>query len=138
MLINLNPIKTMKPSKIKDVVACLFCSILFVKGYCQTDTLAVQVDTLAVDTVPKVAISIESAPIPSGKQPVYKLKPAVDIPLSLATAGWSLYAFTKIYSKDDSSPEEIQSLRVSDINRFDRWAADVYSEKAADVSDFLF
>ncbi len=128
----------MKRLKVKYVVACMLCSAMFMKSYSQAETTIIRVDTLAVDTVPKASISMESAPMPAGKQPVYKLKPAVDIPLSLATAGWSIYAFTKIYSKDNSSIEDIQSLRVSDINRFDRWAADVYSEKAADASEFLF
>jgi membrane-associated phospholipid phosphatase len=122
----------------KDVLGCVLCSFLFMKTYSQMDTLAGQADALAVDSVPKITNSVQSAPVDLSNQPVYKLKPAVDIPLSLATAGWSIYAFTKIYSKDNSSLEEIQSLRASDINSFDRWAADVYSEKAADVSDFLF
>jgi membrane-associated phospholipid phosphatase len=138
--------KSMKRLKIKVLLVCSVCSLLFVKSYSQVDSLAteqqdplvVRVDTLAVDTTTNVTNSFQSATISAGKQPIYKLKPAVDIPLSLATAGWSLFAFTKIYSKDNSSLEEIQSLRISDINSFDRWAADVYSEKAADNSDLLF
>ncbi|ANE53658.1 hypothetical protein SY85_21820 [Flavisolibacter tropicus] len=72
------------------------------------------------------------------KQPVYKLKPAVDIPVTAVGSGWSMYAFTKIYSKDPSTVEDINSLRKEDINGFDRWAADVYSPKAANTSDFFF
>lgn len=136
----------MKRSKMRVVIACFVSSFFYVNGFGQADTLTVEqedtqvtrVDTLAVDTVPKVTNSLQSATFSAGKQPVYKLKPAVDVPLSLATAGWSIFAFTKIYSKDNSSIEEIQSLREGDINRFDRWAADVYSEKAADVSDLFF
>lgn len=136
----------MKRSKMIVVIACFVSSFFYVNGFGQADTLTVEqevsqvtrVDTLSVDTVPKVTNSLQSTTISTGKQPVYKLKPAVDVPLSLATAGWSIFAFTKIYSKENSSIEEIQSLRESDINRFDRWAADVYSEKAADVSDLFF
>ena len=71
-------------------------------------------------------------------QPIYRLKPAVDVPLTLAFAGWSLYGFTKIYNKTPSTTEEVENLRISDINGFDRWAADVYSEKADAISDIPF
>jgi len=128
---------------IKIALACFVSSFLFLKSYSQEDTLSdvreVHDDTLAVDTLPhQLSGSNQSLAFNGDKQPIYKLKPAVDVPLSLATAGWSLYAFTKIYSKENSSIEDIQSLQVSDINGFDRWAADVYSEKAADISDYLF
>lgn len=92
-----------------------------------------QQDSLIVDT-----ISINKTQEPSPDQEVYNLRPAVDIPLTVATAGWSIYAFTKIYSKDPSTAEEILSLNKNDINSFDRWAADVYSDKAARSSDFFF
>ena len=92
-----------------------------------------QQDSLTVDT-----ISINKAQESIQDQEVYNLKPAVDIPLTVATAGWSVYAFTKIYSKDPSTAEEILSLNKNDINSFDRWAADVYSDKAARRSDYFF
>ena len=63
------------------------------------------------------------------KQKIYTLKPAVDIPVFAAGAGWSGYAFTKIYSKDKSSEAKILSLDVNDINGFDRWAVRPHSEK---------
>jgi len=69
---------------------------------------------------------------------VYKFNPAVDIPVTLVGTGWSGFALTKIYSKESSSVAKINSLRVSDINSFDRWAADIHSDKAADASDILF
>lgn len=69
---------------------------------------------------------------------VYRLKPSVDIPVTTIGAGWSLYAFTKIYSKDPSTKEQILALNKNDINSFDRWGADVYSDKAANTSDFFF
>ncbi|HEY0750471.1 MAG TPA: phosphatase PAP2 family protein [Chitinophagaceae bacterium] len=92
-----------------------------------------QQDSLIVDT-----ISINSVQESTQDQEVYDLKPAVDIPITVTTAGWSIYAFTKIYSKNPSTVEEILSLNKNDINNFDRWAADVYSDKAARSSDFFF
>lgn len=130
----------MKPVKMKVALNCLGALFFTVNGFSQDDTLnsLSHLDTVPVDEVAKVMDTTYSIPVPMDKQPVYKLKPAIDIPLALGTAAWSIYGFSQIYSKDDSSPEEIQSLRKSDINRFDRWGADVYSEKAADVSDILF
>jgi membrane-associated phospholipid phosphatase len=68
---------------------------------------------------------------------VYKIKPALDIPITVAGAGWSLYSFSKIYNREHSTEDEINALNPDDINGFDRWAYKVYSEKAATVSDYF-
>jgi membrane-associated phospholipid phosphatase len=49
-----------------------------------------------------------------------------------------MFGLKEIYSKPNSTPERIRSLNKSDLNGFDRWAADVYHEKAAATSDVLF
>jgi membrane-associated phospholipid phosphatase len=72
------------------------------------------------------------------KVKTYKLKPAVDIPLTAIGTGWSLYAFTKIYSKDKSPEEVILSLDKQDIPAFDRHGADVYHPEANKIGDLLF
>jgi membrane-associated phospholipid phosphatase len=72
------------------------------------------------------------------KEPVYTLKPVVDIPLTAAAAGFTVYGFSKIYSKEASTLQQIQNLKKEDINGFDRWAAGLHSQKAADVSDLFF
>lgn len=71
-------------------------------------------------------------------QEVYKLRAASDIPVTAIGTGWSLYAFTKIYSKDKSSEEKILSLDKNDIPSFDRHGADVYHPKASEVANTLF
>jgi membrane-associated phospholipid phosphatase len=71
-------------------------------------------------------------------QEVYKLKAASDIPITAIGTGWSLYAFTKIYSKDRSSEEKILSLDKNDIPSFDRRGAEVYHPKADELGDMLF
>jgi membrane-associated phospholipid phosphatase len=68
----------------------------------------------------------------------YKLRPGADIPVTAIGTGWSLYAFTKIYSKDKSSEEDILSLDVNDIPRFDRHGASVYHPEADDLGNLLF
>lgn len=69
---------------------------------------------------------------------VYKLKPASDIPVTAIGTGWSLYAFSRIYSKDRSSVEKILSLDKNNIPSFDRRGASVYHPKADNVGDMLF
>ena len=69
---------------------------------------------------------------------VYKLKPAIDIPIIAAAGGWSYYALSKIYKKDSSSIEDVLSLNKNNINGFDRWAADVYHPHAEITSDKFF
>ncbi len=69
---------------------------------------------------------------------VYKLKPASDIPVTAIGTGWSLYAFSRIYSKDRSPVEKILSLDKNNIPSFDRRGASVYHSKADNVGDMLF
>jgi membrane-associated phospholipid phosphatase len=72
------------------------------------------------------------------KHPIYKFKPAVDIPIFIVGAGWSAYAFTKIYSKPPSTEEEVLSLDKNNINGFDRWAVRPYSESLDRISYYPF
>jgi membrane-associated phospholipid phosphatase len=72
------------------------------------------------------------------RQQVYKLKPAVDIPVFAVGAGWSAYAFTKIYSKEHSNVETILSLDKNDINWFDRWAVRPYNKSIDKASYYPF
>ena len=116
----------------KKVFVCLgFTSMCFF-GKTQDDSLSTTVmNSSGIET------NVTTSTSETG-EPVYKLKPKVDIPLTVATAGWTIYGFTQVYSKDNSTEEQINRLNVNDINGFDRWAADVWSEKAADASDLIF
>ena len=110
-------------------------------GSSQKDPVVGKDAQLKGDTVSSTATtSLPLSPSASEKDKnrVYKLKPAIDVPLTAAGSAWTLYAFSKIYDRDPSSVEKIESLNTSSIPRFDRWAADVYSEKAADASDLFF
>lgn len=69
---------------------------------------------------------------------VYKLKPAIDIPITVATVGWSLYGMSVIYGRDQVPATEIAALSPQNINAFDRPAADNYDTKAKSLSDKFF
>jgi membrane-associated phospholipid phosphatase len=124
---------------IRSIFTGLLCMASALNSFGQTGSLAVQADSTQVDsTIVESDIVARPAYADEPASPVYRLKPAVDIPLTAVSAGWSIYAFSKIYSKDPSTLQQIQSLRKEDINGFDRWGADVYSDKAAKSSDFFF
>ena len=69
---------------------------------------------------------------------VYHLNLGADIPVTAIGTGWSLYAFSKIYSKDPSDPETILALKKSDVNGFDRWAIRPYNKKVDEISYIPF
>jgi hypothetical protein len=105
--------------------------------------LAPATDTVTVDTTVAVMDITENKsrrrpPIDHSLGPVYKLKPAVDIPYTIAATAFSLWGFSNIYNKPSSTEAQINSLRTSDINGFDRWAAEKWDEKADKNSDMLF
>jgi membrane-associated phospholipid phosphatase len=133
----------------KFVLLCISISLFNINGNAQSNPSGgVQTDTLinrdsiikndSIVTVTSAQLQTPTIPGQKNKGQVYKLKPIVDIPLIAAGSAWTLYAFSKIYDRDPSTVEKIQSLNVNSIPRFDRWAADVYSEKAADASDMFF
>jgi len=92
--------------------------------------------TLSVNT--KINNSKSKSVQYGSNEPVYKLNLAVDIPVTAVTAGWSLFAFPKIYDKDPSTDAAINNLSRRNINGIDRWASYVYSEQAAKTSDLFF
>ena len=113
---------------VKTLIACVAALFLFPQLNAQNDSTPVTpvtVDTLVVDTLPVMSYNRGEKPII--KQPVYKLKPAIDFPFTAVNSAWALYALTKIYKKPQSDEEQILSLNKNDINGFDRWAVRPYS-----------
>jgi membrane-associated phospholipid phosphatase len=104
-----------------------------------TDTVrlhAIAADSVQVDKV--VTMQPDPEPIRNNNQEVYRIRPGIDWPLTLAGTAFSLYGFKQIYGKDKVPEATILNLRKSDINSFDRWAADVYASGAAKMSDGPF
>jgi hypothetical protein len=125
----------------------LILNILFITCYGQTDTIPTSRDTIHAPDEDTIILQATSAPVQTTEpirirlddgEEVYRLKPAVDIPITVLAGGWSVYAFSKIYNKDPSTKDQIDALNKDDINGFDRWGADVYSDKAANTSDIFF
>ena len=110
------------------IILLFFCS----QAVAQDTTVQVPVGAV-IDTSYPPAI-LKSKPV----GPIYNYKPAISLPITAVTAGWSGYAFTKIYSKPESTTEEIYALDKNDINKFDRWVAGNYDEKMDKFSYFPF
>lgn len=66
------------------------------------------------------------------------IEPWVDIPLTLALDGYSLYGMGVIYSRPVQPQATILSLDKNNINKLDRRVVDNYSLKAKDMSDYFF
>jgi membrane-associated phospholipid phosphatase len=64
----------------------------------------------------------------------YKIKPTVDIPLVVGGAALDLYNFGKISNKNSTSLARLQSLKISDLDWFDRWAVHPYSHSIDKLS----
>jgi membrane-associated phospholipid phosphatase len=106
----------------------------------QDSTVMVQ-DTLKTATIVSVNEPVTNATIDESwkkKQPVYRLKPAIDIPVTAVTTAISLFGFSKIYNKDHLTVAQVESLDPKTINRFDRPATRHYSESATKVANLLF
>jgi len=119
--------------KLLALCATYFCVFASVRA--QQDSARIDTATITRDTTPLVQMQAVENEKPI---PVYKLNPAVDIPITAVGTAWSLFAFTKIYSKDGSSAEQVLALQKSDVNGFDRWGIRPYSEKVDKASYIPF
>ena len=125
--------KTIKETCMKKIATTLLCSCALLSAAFAQDSLTVKpADSAVVVSNDNVQF------MQTKKHQVYKIKPGVDIPVLLIGAGWSGYAFTKIYSKDPSTEEQIENLDRNDVIPFNRSAIDHYSQKAKDVGDAFF
>jgi len=68
----------------------------------------------------------------------YRIKKSVDIPLIVGGAAYTLYGFGQIQNKDGSTLQQVQDLRESNINWFDRWAVHPYSKNTDNASYIPF
>lgn len=98
-------------------------------------------DTIKTDTIVSVNEPVTKITIDESgtrNEPVYKLKPGIDIPVTAVTTATTLFGFSKIYNKERLTVDEVESLDPRNVNRFDRPATRHYSERATKVADFLF
>lgn len=68
----------------------------------------------------------------------YQLKPVIDIPVVVVGTAVDLYNFAAIGKKNATSLAKLQSLKISDLNWFDRWAVHPYSHSVDQLSYIPF
>jgi membrane-associated phospholipid phosphatase len=74
----------------------------------------------------------------NGEEQVYKINPAVDIPIVAVGSVWSVYALSKVYTKTPPTVAEIQGLNKDNIPAFDRWSIYPYNDKLEKLSYYPF
>lgn len=92
---------------------------------------------ISAQQLDSATIIIENKVTPQ-KAHVYKIRPWIDIPATVAFAGWSFYGMSVIYGRDLVPVEELNALDKENINSFDRPIASNYSTKAKAASDLFF
>ncbi len=116
-------------------------------GIAQEDTSIIKTDSAAVSSAladttepePLTTMSLNTVKVKKERPgQVYRLNAGADITISAISAGWSAFAFTKIYSKDPSTGEQILNLREENVPGFDRWAIKPYNEKIDKASYIPF
>src|SRR5690349_15474194 len=126
----------MKNTLLPMLVALFISSRLFSQDSTGTIRDTIKTDTILSVNEPVSTSTIDESPKKAG--PVYKLKPAIDIPITAVTTATTLFGFSKIYNKDRLTVDEVESLDPRNVNRFDRSATRHYSEKATKVANLLF
>ena len=84
------------------------------------------------------AFADDSIPGVPQHMPIYTIKPSVDIPLVVGGAAWDLYGFAEIGKKNPTSLAKLNSLKISDLDWFDRWAVHPYSHSIDQLSYMPF
>ena len=124
------------PTKVS--LTFILCVFIGSNVFSQIDSQATQApDTNSNAIEIKNQEIVAKAPVVS-HQKIYKLNPAIDVPIIVVGTGWSLYAFTKIYVKGHSSEQTILDLKISNVNSLDRWAVYSYDEHLDKVSYYPF
>jgi membrane-associated phospholipid phosphatase len=132
----MSEIERMKNTLLPMLVALLISGHLIAQ-----DSTGMVRDTIKSDTIVSVNEPVSNSIIeefPKKKEPVYKIKPAIDIPITAVTTAATLFGFSKIYNKERLTIDEVESLDPRNINRFDRPATRQYSESATRVANMLF
>lgn len=122
-----------------SLFSLLFCAA--VPGFAQDDTLLAsneeEHEKISLTTPARLPFADDGMPSTNSDER-YLLKAKVDIPIIAVGSIWSGYAFTKIYSKDKSTPEQVERLDKNNLIFLDKWAAGKSSKLADKQSNYLF
>ncbi|HMH23033.1 MAG TPA: phosphatase PAP2 family protein [Puia sp.] len=69
---------------------------------------------------------------------VYKINTRVEIPVTVAAAGYTMYGFAQESKKSGSTPAIVNALKISDLNWLDRWGVRPYNRSVDKLSYLPF
>src|SRR5688572_19298937 len=127
----------------KEFLLMLLAVIAFESGFAQADTTVKTTDSVyasLTDTPLAMTAPISVTKVKKQRKPgqVYNLDAGADITVTALAAGWSAFAFTKIYSKDDITHEQLAGINRENVPGFDRWAIRPFNEKIDKASYIPF
>ena len=122
-------VQDLKPAIAKLFMRFLYAT-LFIFLFAQSKLVAQQTDS-SKNNVGNDKEHLTSAP-------VFRIKPGLEIPLTLAFDAWSIYGMSVIYGRDAVPVSEILQLDKKKVNKFDRPITNNYSIKAKELSDKFF
>ena len=102
----------------------------------KSSILSIAVTCISLNVFSQYSDSAGNANTKSNK--VYKIRPWIDVSAGVVLGGLALGGMNIIYGRDQIPLAEVQALKKSDINRFDRPIADNYSTTAKSTSDLFF
>lgn len=127
--------------RMKNTLLPMLTALLMSSQLLAQDSTGIVRDTIKTDTIVSVNEPVTKIMIQESsqkKEPIYKIKPGIDIPVTAVTTATTLYGFSKIYNKERLTVDEVESLDPRNVNRFDRSATKHYSERATKVADIFF
>jgi membrane-associated phospholipid phosphatase len=83
-------------------------------------------------------IGILTGEIAAKRATVYNIKPAIDIPVTVALGAPSIYLLTIIFSKTPTPESEILKLDKNNVPAIDRWSAGWHDDKLDKLSYYPF
>lgn len=127
--------------RMKNTLLPMLVALVFSSPLIAQDSTGMVRDTIKTDTIVSVNEPVSNSTIDvSGikKEPVYKVKLAIDLPVTAVTTAVTLFGFSKIYNKRPLTVDEVEALNPQNVNSFDRSATRHYSESATKVANTLF
>lgn len=118
-------------SMIKQFLICAVLILVYSVSLSQVDSSGSLINIMS-------SPSTTDIPVKEHNNDVYKIKYGIDVPVTVAGIGWTLYGFSKIYRRDRVSEAEILALDPNDVNSLDRPYTHKYNLKAKNLSDKFF
>ncbi len=121
-----------------EIITSFIGLCLFISGYSQRTGMTMSGNPPVLNDSVIQSLIIEKPITAHNNKSIYFINRPVDIPIVIAGSAFSIFGLSKIYNKDPSTPEQVNSLKISDINSFDRMAVYSFSNTPYQISNAEF